>query len=151
MIQTIDVAAISRATLAMLLANTSLAGVRIERAADPDSQPDYLGFIGMYRDNVQYPPRALGAGQGNRRQEVTLVFVVKMSNATSGEACEDELEALLQKLMTAILNDGSFGGTVDALGEDISVLYDSYDKVDSTYTQKAVVVVTGIVNVSAYS
>lgn len=150
MIQTIDVAACSRAVLAMLLANEALIGVRIERGAEWDTSEDYNGFIGIYRDSVRYPSRALGAGRGNRVQLVNLVFLVKMSNMTSGSDCEDEHEVLIQKLMTALLNDGSFGGTVDTLGEDITVQYDSYDAKDSIYTQKAIIVVPGIVNVSAY-
>lgn len=149
-IQTINVALVTQATTDLLKNDSTLQGVRIERAAVWDKEHDYQGFIGVYRESVRYPPRALGAGGGNRRQEVTLVLMFKQANVSSGADCEDELELLIQRAMSVLLNDNSFGGTVDTLSEEISIQYESYDADDSVFTQKAIAVITGIVNVSAY-
>ena len=147
MITVTDVAAITRQVKQMLETAPALDGVRIERGADPDTMGDYLGWVSIYRSSVNYPPRSLGAGAGSRRQLIRLVLLVSMSHPMSGEDCEDDLEALIKKVMDVILSDTSLGGLVDTLDDDISVQYDSYDKVDNVYKQRALVFFTGVLQV----
>lgn len=148
MISVLDVAALTRQVKQMLEAAPTLEGVPVERGCDPDTMGDYLGWVGIYRSSVNYPPRALGAGAGSRRQLVRLILLVSMSHPLSGENCEDDLEALVKKVIDVLLSDTSLGGLVDTLDEDLSVQYDSYDKVDTVYKQRALVFLTGVLQVS---
>lgn len=146
-IQTVDVSQITQAVVDLL--KNHLSDVSIERASEIPDEPGLHGWIGVYREGVNYPSRALGAGGGFRRQRVNLIVLVKESDPTSGEECEDRLESLIQKVMNCLLTDHSFGGTVDMLDEQIDVRYEKYDKRDNVYVQTAAIYLSGLINVSA--
>lgn len=148
-IQVIDVAVITQAVEDLLKADLALADVAIERAAEIPAEPGRHGFVGIYRETINYPSRAVGAGAGFRRQRVNLILVVKQSDATSGKQCEDRLESLIKRVMDRLLTDHSFGGTVDTLDEQIDVRYEKYDKLGNIFTQQAAIYLSGLINVSA--
>lgn len=150
-IQVIDVSVITQAVEDLLKNDLALANVTIERSEDIPEEPGLHGWVGIYREGVNYPARAVGAGAGFRRQRVNLVLLVKESDATSGKQCENRLESLIMRVMNRMLTDHSFGGTVDTLDEQIDVRYEKYDKLGNIFTQQAAVYLSGLINVSASS
>jgi hypothetical protein len=149
MIHIVNVSEVTAALERMLVEDQTLgqAGTRIERSGDPDNSDDTKGFIGIYRERVSFPPRTLGAGSGYRRQNISLVVLLKESNHTDASECEVALELLVTNVMRVVLSDESIRGTVDMLDENIDIRYDSYDKIDGLYTQNALLSITAVVNV----
>jgi hypothetical protein len=150
-VRTVNVSTITRAVLEMLRDDLVIGGkgVQVERATSWDFPPGANGWVGVYRRNVRYPPRALGMTQGFREQRTSILVLVRESNYESGEACEDALEDLLQRVMSTLLNDHSLKGTVDTLGEEIVVTYDAYEKSEEgPWVQTAFIQFEGLVRVS---
>lgn len=146
-----DVSSITRAVQQMLAddATIGIAGVRVERSAEPNETPTEHGWLGVYRDRIDYPPRTLGMGAGYRNQRIRLFILAQESDPSSGEECEDRLEKLLQNTIGVLLSDPSLRGTVQTLDE-FSVLHEDYSKTsDGIYIQMAKIEFTGIIPVSA--
>lgn len=145
-----NVATITRAIFEMLRDDTSVGvdGVLVERSAEPNMTPTEKGWVGIYRDRIDYPPRTLGMGSGYRQQRISLFLLVQESDSSSGEECEERLEVLLQKCISVLLSDPSLKGTVQAL-DDFSVLHEDYSKSDGVYVQMAKIEFTGVIPVSA--
>jgi hypothetical protein len=123
------------------------AGVLVERSAEERLTPTEHGWVGIYRDGINYPPRTLGMGSGYRNQEIRLYLLVQESDPSSGDECEDRLETLLQKVVGVLLSDPSLGGTVNTL-DAFSVTYRGF-KGDAGYMQMARIDFTGLIPVSA--
>lgn len=142
MIQPVNVSDITRAIVAMLSDDLRIgqAGVRVERSEQFDA--DTNDYVGVYRNSQRFPPRTLGMGTGYRRQDVELVAIVRACNHSSGADCEDRLEEMVQDFVRVLLSDPSLRGTVDNLGEEFEVKYDSYDQKGGMWVQKAVVFFT---------
>lgn len=116
---------------------------QVTRAEEINELPSACPWIGIYRSAVQYPIRTLGGSSGFRNQRVELIVVVQESDLTSGEQCEDRLEALILKVIRAIFDDVYIGGTCDTV-DDFAVRYESYTKRDGTYMQTASIYFTAI-------
>lgn len=123
------------------------AGVEVERSCEEKLTPTAHGWVGIYRDGIQYPPRALGMGSGYRMQQIRLYLLVQESDPTSGSECEDRLERLMQKVVGVLLSDPSLKGTVNTL-DDFSVSYRGFIN-DGMYLQMARIDFTGLIPVSA--
>lgn len=149
MIVPINVATVTQAVLEQLQADPRLTGVTVERSTEVPNGETQDGWVGIYRARIQYPARTLGHSVGYRQQRIGLVIMLQQSVYTSGADCEDLLEALAQKVIGALLSDESFKGTVDTLDE-FDVNYSDYDKREGGYyVQRAIINLTGVVNVSA--
>jgi hypothetical protein len=144
-----DVSTITQALQQMLddAIDIGQAGVMVERSAPENFTPTAQGWVGIYRDGISYPPRALGMGSGYRMQEIRLYLIVQESDPTSGEECEDRLERLLQKVVGVVLSDPSLKGTVSTL-DAFSVRYEAF-KGDAGFMQMARIDFTGLIPVSA--
>ena len=123
------------------------AGVMVERSAEERLTPTPHGWVGIYRDGIDYPPRTLGMGSGYRNQLIRLYLVLQETDPTSGDECEDRLEALLQKVVGVLLSDPSLRGTVQTL-DAFTVTYRAF-KGDYGFMQMARVDFTGVIPVSA--
>lgn len=145
-----NIATVTKAVFEMLRDDPSVGidGVLVERSAEPNMTPTEKGWVGVYRDRIEYPPRTLGLGSGYRQQRIRLFLLVQESDSSSGEECEERLEQLLQKCIGVLLSDPSLKGTVQTLDE-FTVLHEDYSKSDGVYIQMAKVEFTGIVPVSA--
>lgn len=123
------------------------ADVDIDRSCEEKLTPTAHGWVGIYRDGIQYPLRTLGMGSGYRMQQIRLYLLVQESDPTSGSECEDRLERLLQKVVGVLLSDPSLKGTVNTL-DDFSVSYRGFIN-DGMYLQMARIDFTGLIPVSA--
>lgn len=123
------------------------AGVIVERSSEERLTPTLHGWVGIYRDGIDYPPRTLGFGAGMRNQLIRLYLLIQESDPTAGDECEDRLETLLQKVVGVLLSDPSLKGTVNTL-DAFTVTYRGF-KGDSGYMQMARVDFTGVIPVSA--
>ena len=144
-----DVSEITRAVEQMLndALDVGQAGVLIERSAEERLTPTPHGWVGIYRDGIDYPARTLGMGSGYRNQLIRLYLVLQESDPTSGDECEDRLERLLQKVVGVLLSDPSLKGTVQTL-DAFTVRYVGL-KGDAGYMQMARIDFTGVIPVSA--
>lgn len=145
-----NVAEITTAILEILQEDMKIGqvGVLVDRSCEPNMTPTAHGWIGIYRDRIDYPPRALGMGSGYRNQLIRLFLLVQESDPSSGAECEDRLEELLQNTIGALLSDPSLKGTVQTLDE-FSVRHETYAKNDGMFMQMARIDFTGIIPVSA--
>jgi hypothetical protein len=142
----VNVAAVTDALVQLLRAR--LANTAIGRASELNEDVNNCPWIGVYRDNVRYEVRTLGYGSGMRTQRITLVVAVQESDPDSGDKCEDRLEALLVRVVGALLSDTTLGGTV-AVIENLEVRYADYQKVGNSYMQTAAVYLTAQTTVNA--
>lgn len=150
MITPTNVARVTQAVLEMLrdAPDVGAAGVEVERSCEPRLSPTTHGWVGVYRDRIDYPSRALGMGSGYRNQMIRLFLLVQETDLTSGTECEDRLEELLQKVIGVLLSDPSLKGTVATLDE-FSVRHESYEESDGVYMQMARIDFTGVIPVTA--
>lgn len=144
-----NVADITQAIEAMLNDSPDVgqAGVLVERSAEERLTPTLHGWVGIYRDGVDYPPRTLGFGAGMRNQLIRLYLVVQETDPTSGDECEDRLEALKQKVVGVLLSDPSLRGTVATL-DAFTDTYRAF-KGDAGFMQMVRIDFTGVIPVSA--
>jgi hypothetical protein len=149
MIQPIDSTTVTKALKAMFQEDEAIGGigVRVERSEQFDTPDDAQGFVGVYKDKQRFPARTLGNGAGSRRQLIDLVVLLRESNYTSGEECEDALEQLAKNVIRVLLSDTSLRGTVDMLVDEFDIRYDSYDKAGGLWVQKAAISFTAEVRV----
>jgi hypothetical protein len=150
-VTTTDVATITAAIKEMLLehliAHPLDATVKVERADAANTNPEKCPWVGVYRARQTFVPRTLGISAGHRNQRVTCALVANEGSVESGEVCENRLEALLQRITSALLSDVSLRGTV-AMIEELDVSYDGYAKSGASFFQQAVVTVTAVIPVS---
>lgn len=145
----VNVASITQAIEEMLgdALDIGQAGVIIERSAEERLTPTLHGWVGIYRDGIDYPARTLGMGSGYRNQLVRITLLVQESDPSSGDECEDRLEDLMQKVVGVLLSDPSLKGTVQTL-DAFTVRYELM-KGDAGYMQMARIDFTGVIPVSA--
>lgn len=147
-VRTVNVAQITARVKAQLEAYPDLEGVTIQRSEDQNAHKDSAPLVGVYRLSVQYQQRVLGFGAGVRDQRVRLLVLMTESDLSSGEACEEKLETLIQKVTSAILSDTTLGGQVNTV-EDFDVSYESYEVVSNLYTQTAALQFVAVGNTTA--
>lgn len=124
-------------------------GLEVEIGEQINEDPNRCPWVGVYRQGIRYPSRALGAGSGYRQQRIALVLVLQHANLNSGSECSRQLEDLIKKVMSAVLSDESLRGKVDILDE-VEVSYTNYnfDKENGFFMQTAAVQFVGLVNVT---
>jgi hypothetical protein len=121
------------------------AGVTVQRDAQPPEEPVLGGWVGIYRETISMPPRALG---GFRRQSIGMLLILQAAHPASGADCAEALDDLLLKVLGAITDDPTIGGTAAMLGDDFPVEYKLYNKSDQAFVQEAIVRFTAVINPS---
>ena len=103
-------------------------------------------WIGVYRGSVEYSPRALGYNNWEVAHSIRVVAQEK--SLITGSDCEQKLEDLVQKIITAVSSDKTIGNTVD-MCNSIGVEY-GFIETDrsSVYFQSAVITINLEVAVS---
>lgn len=133
---------VSKALQAMLLREVQDA--QVQRSEQIPEEPARCPWIGIYRADARYPIRTLGLGSGMRQQRLRFILLLKHADIRSGEACEEVLEDLVQRVLSALLSDTTIGGTVENL-DDLEVRYSDYQKAaDKRFMQTAAVYVSYI-------
>lgn len=141
----VSVSTITRAVAERLLADARLKDVRVQRSEEMNETPSLCPWVGIYRAECAFPPRVLGHGiAGLRGQRVNVILLAQESDAGSGEACEDRLNELVDKILSVLLGDTTLGGAVHTLDE-VTVRYPDYRRVsDGPYMQTAMILFTAI-------
>jgi hypothetical protein len=137
----IRASAVTQAILDQLQAESRLSAATVTRSAPLNEMPSACPWIGVYRSQQEFAPRTLGAYAGGMSHKLALVIVVQAAGGSSGEECEDLLEALVSDTIGAILDDQSLRGTVQIV-TGITVNYADYARVEGTYMQTAALYVT---------
>lgn len=119
--------------------------VAVARDEPVPEEPLHGGWVGIYRQRLALPPRALGMGGGSRRQSIGLVLILQASHAASGQECALELDDLLRRVLAVITGDPTLDGLAQTLGDEFSVDYKLYDKSSSLYVQEALVQFSAII------
>lgn len=139
-----DVGRVSAGIVTFLQNTDDLADVTFQRSEPLTKDPARCPWIGVYRSRVTYPSRTLGYGAGMRNQKLEYLLVVKQSDARSGENCEEALELLVQRVLSALLTDTTLNGLVSSI-EDLEVRYPSYQQTaDNQFMQTALIFITFI-------
>jgi hypothetical protein len=153
MIVAIDVSDVTSAC-ETLLKNSPLVGedgYDVDVAEAPPENLGEKGWVGIYRTRMQCPSRTLGAGAGHRNQRIEMAFMVRESDGTSGKECQARLDLLVKRVLSVLLTDASFGGTVTMLDE-VEVQYNDYTKGDTgIFLQQALIFITGLEPVAVNS
>jgi len=85
-------------------------------------------WVGVYRGNVKYEPRTLGS-MNNWEASPSIRVIVQASHLSSAEQCEIDLEGYVQKILDAVIDDTTIGGTVDMINSyDVEVGYIETDR-----------------------
>ena len=126
----INVADITSGVITQLSNDVDVAAVFkfIERAEYINTDPSRTPWCGVYRQQLTFDPRTLGRGAQNWLAQVHLDIVVQ-AHADGGLKAEDALGDALQRVLAALINDLTFGGTVEMI-KQYSVEFD-YQRTDS--------------------
>jgi len=109
----------------MLNNNQDFFQVTVCRGEPINDDPAACPWIGVYRRELRYDPRTLGAGSGNRRMSAEIVIAVQEVSMESGGDCEDLLDELVKDVVDAILTDPTIKANVEMTNEVAA--YYSYD------------------------
>lgn len=112
----INIATITRAVADQLRNNTGVMGLvqdpaRVVRAEYVNRDPANTPWLGVYRQPIDFDAKTLGNSTGSWQTESSVVIVCQ-AHADGGEAAEDVLGELVEKVLDAVRADLSFGGTV---------------------------------------
>lgn len=132
---------VTQALANQLQAEQRLGSATITRSAPLNEMPSACPWIGVYRSQQEFAPRTLGAYAGGMSHKLALVVVLQAAGGSSGDECEDLLEALVSDAIGAILDDQSLRGTVQTV-IGMTVNYADYARVEGTYMQTAALYVT---------
>lgn len=91
-----------------------------------NTDPSRTPYIGVYRNEVEHEPWTVGHTQWRSRLENKIIL--QEATTESGEACQEKLDLLLQRVSSAILNDITFGGAV--LHTDLATVQFTYIETD---------------------
>jgi hypothetical protein len=143
----VSVSVITQAVERLLRADVRMEHVVLARSDEVNALPSQCPWVGIYRADCQFQQRTLGYGQGFRKQRVQVMILAQEADASSGAACEDRLNALVDKIVSILLTDTTLGGAVEAVDE-FAVRYPDYRRVaDNSYMQTAMITFTALVNV----
>lgn len=125
----INVSDITKAVKKMLEQAPSLNDIKsVERGEYVNMDPSRTPWVGVFRTQIDYSPKALGMHARSWKANIIIKLVVQASEGT-GEATEDSLEDLVQRIMSVILTDLTLRDYVEMLNS-LKIEY-SYDETDS--------------------
>lgn len=114
-----DISTVTQALMAAIVADSDFQGVVVERDefVNQDADQARVGWIGIYRQSVEYEPLTLAAGRPERydANPIKLLLVVQTWDSDSGAACADRLEAHIKNLFDLLLNNDSISSTIDRI------------------------------------
>lgn len=101
----INVSTITEHLLQWLKDDTDMQGVLFSRSEIVNEDPGKAtnGWVGIYRQDVDYDPRNLGIPPNNYEGELTLNIVVQQTHLGSGAEAEDALEELVKKVLDRLV------------------------------------------------
>lgn len=146
-VKPVSVSVVTQAVEARLRADPALAAATITRSDEINAVPSLCPWIGVYRADCAFPQRTLGVAPGWRGQRVQVMVLAQEADGTSGAACEDRLNELVDAIIAALLADTTLGGAVHAI-DDLTVRYPDYRRVsDAGYLQTAMIIFTALTTV----
>ena len=86
--------------------------VSVQRGEYLNVDASLTPWVGIYKGNVEFDPRTLGRGAQNWSAQVHLDIVVQ-AHGDGGAAAEDKLGDAVQRVISAMLEDLTFRGTVE--------------------------------------
>lgn len=117
--------------------------VAVTRGEYVNVDPDQCPWIGIYREKVRYDGRTFGKHNRSFDAFLTFKILVQAANLSTGEECEDKLEALTQATLDAIWASPRIGNEVDMLEGEITVEYSYNENMSKTiYFQWSMLTVT---------
>ena len=126
--------------------DVKLTGVTIERSEFVNEDPGRAtnGWIGVYRQSVDYDPRNLGVSPNNYHGELSFIVLVQRAVLSSGSDAEDALEENVKDILDRLVQ---IPRTYIDHFSDIRVEY-TYQNTDRTtmYFQGALITVTAQVS-----
>ena len=142
----INVATVMEQILQWLKDDSNLQTFRIERSefVNEDASLARNGWIGLYRQSVDYDPRNLGVSPNNYHGELTFLIFVQRATLSSGSDAEDNLELDVKNVLDRIVQ---IPRTYIDTFTDLVVEY-TYQNTDRTtmYFQGALISVTAQVS-----
>lgn len=114
----------------------------VQRSEYINVDADKCPWVGVYRGEMVYDPRTLGAGVNNWRAEFKVRIVIQAASFKSGEKVEEDLEEYIKAVLDIINADPRLDGTV-AMVRGISVNYSfNIEESESLYYQNAEIELT---------
>lgn len=87
----------------------------IQRGDYVNMNPHRAPWLGIYRTDVKYDPRALGKHSNSWEATITVKLLVQASHLQSGSACEDRLESYIMVVLDALWEDPTWNNLVDMI------------------------------------
>ena len=78
---------------------------------------NYAPWLGIYTKQVEHDPETLGTTQRRWKGNVSLILVVQASSLKSGEDCYRLLEDYVKDVISAVINDTTFGNSIDLINK----------------------------------
>ena len=130
---------ITTAIVTAMRDHVSFEGWEVTRSEYVNVDPNNCPWAGIYRQSLDYNPETLGLGPDHWEATIVIRALIQASNFASGEQCEDDLEALVEKFLDFVIDDTTLSGTIDMVNS-IRVTY-SYvaEEEDTIYFQAAIV------------
>jgi hypothetical protein len=101
------------------------------------------GWIGIYRDGINYQPHSSGATPWMAEPKIRLE--IQAASYKGASDCEEKLEAIQEFVMNAIESDRTIGGTVQIITEYDLDYDDNYsDSMQTTYQFITLIITTEV-------
>lgn len=112
-----------------LLSDTRSSGktVVVMRPVNLQANSAASGWIGLYVDDVNYVPRAAGAGLRNWNYTPVYRIIVQHSDMQDAGLAFSKLEDLVKVVLDVVMDNRTLGGQVDTL-MSVHVQYDFLEK-----------------------
>jgi len=139
-----DISSITRAIEELLSRDQNFEHVTVCRAEPMNKDSANCPWVGIYRKDLEFSPRTLGMGAGHRDYRGNIVLIAQTSSLSSGASCEDELDILVQDIVSSVLTDPTLRSSIEMLHEVVvSYSYDSASDDDyEAYHQSAFIQLT---------
>lgn len=144
--QAIDATTVTSALAAALAADPKFKGCTILRGEPINSDPQNaaVGWIGLYRGELEYEPRTLGFAGRNFRATVRFSIVAQATAFDTAEQAEEALEKRVNDIINVLFTDLSVRSTLSTItGLNVRYAY-VRTKETTAYFQEAYIEVTGV-------
>jgi hypothetical protein len=117
--------------------NVKLEQFTVEVGECVNENPSLTPWLGVYKTQVRHDPNTLGTTRRHWKGTITLTLLVQATSLKSGEDCGELLEDYIQNVLDAVLNDTTFGNSVDMVNKfDVTYSYERTES-DSLFFQDA--------------
>ncbi len=112
-------------------------GFFISQGETVNENLNYTPWLGVYIQDVNHNPDTLGTTQRSWKGSISLILVVQATSLKSGADCSSILESYIKKVVGAVINDTTFGNSIDMINKlKVSYSYKNTDS-ESLYFQEA--------------